>query len=275
MTKEIKNPYRYNLVIAALCVVGGLLLLALPFLVAPFKAYQFYFFFFAACLVVLGVVLAYLQFRRMKRFEAFMDSDEERLIWEYDEAHYQEFMGELKEIQKKASFKKYLMMMGLVVILSVILFFLSAPDQKYYALLFFIFFGLVITVFVLFVPNSYQVQAADKPYLSILTPAEAYFLGKHHYWDKARAKLKEYDNGHRTFLVLSINYETMTVNGKLFQEWNVLLPNSDEETINEAKKLEKQINKRTKRIEAAPPKGDIFERGFEKLMDRSNQEEKK
>lgn len=275
MTNEIKNPYRYNIALSVLTVVGALVLVIVPFIVEPLKSYEFYFFFFAAGLVVLAIVMGIMQNRRYKRFRAFLDNGEEKTTWNYDESYYNEFLGELKAIQKKASFKKYLMMMGLVAILSLVLFFLSAPNQKYYALMFFIFFGLVITVFVLVVPNTYQLRATDKPYLSILSPSEAYFLGKHHYWEKAKAKLKEYDNGHRTFLVLTVNYETMTVNGKLFQEWNILLPDSDEKTIEQAKKLEKQINKRTKRIEAAPPKGDIIERGFEKLMDRSNQEEKK
>jgi hypothetical protein len=83
-----------------------------------------------------------------------------------------------------------------------------------------------------------------KPYITIIGLDEAYIMGRFHKWTKARAKIKNYDNGSQTYKVLAINYEAMTRNGKMFQEWTAVIPDpKNQEMLLEAKRWVNRINK--------------------------------
>ena len=267
---DIQNPLKLNIILSLVASILGILVVFVPGMVADIGPYQFYCNYFGIILIAGGILFALFYFKRYKAFESFMKSDEEKICWEYDDALYESFIGELNAIQKKASKQNFFILLAIIVVLSVILFIMLGEESKMLAVAFGMFFAVTAVVFVLIAPNSFRLRATNKPYCSIIGVDQAYMMGRYHSWNRARAKVKEHDNGQHVYRVLAINYEAMTVNGKLFREWNALMPNENSETIQIAKGMANKINRRTKEFEGKGKKKDILERLFDKMLGRSD-----
>lgn len=125
-----------------------------------------------------GIIFALFYFKRYKAFENFIKSDAEKIRWEYDDALYESFIGELNAIQKKASKKKFFILLAIIIVLSVILFFLLSEESKMLAVAFGVFFAVTAVIFVLIAPNSFRLRATNKPYCSIISEDQAYMMGR-------------------------------------------------------------------------------------------------
>jgi hypothetical protein len=73
------------------------------------------------------------------------------------------------------------------------------------------------------------------------------------------------------YKVLAINYEALTRNGKLFQEWTAVVPKPDDkEMIAEAKKWVSQINKTARLHEKKmSERKSSSEKLFEKMLGKN------
>lgn len=265
--QEIKNPNQMNIILGIVGVVMGVLLIFVPGMLVDLGAYQFYCNYFGIAIIIFALGWIFYYARRSAQFKAFMASDQEKIQWNYDDALYRSFIGELLTIQKKSSRKRFLILWGVIIALSVALYFLLSPESRNFAFFFGGFFTLTAAIFVLVAPNAFRFRAAEKPYCSIIAVNEAYTMGRYHRWDRCRAKVKFHENGENEFHVLGLNYEGFTANGKLFREWSALFPNSEEGTLKEAREMASKINKATKVFESKPKK-DILERAFDKMLGR-------
>lgn len=274
MIQEIKNPYKSNYLLAGLAILGGVLLFFAPQFIPGIELYAFYCRFFGVALVITGIGIGIYYMNRVKALQAFLAKDEEKVIWEYHDAQYENFVGELRNIQKSASKKKFFILMAIILVLSIALYFFLSADVKLFALIFFIFFSVMTIFFVLIMPNIFQFKAAAKPYCAIISTTEAYMMGRYHSWKKVNAKVKEHDNGHEIFQVLAINYEGMTSNGKMFREWSTPLPDDSKETLAAAKSLAKKINKVGKENSKPENNKDMMERAFDKIMQHDDDDAK-
>ena len=271
---DIKNPYKMNIIIGVGAIIVGILLLLIPNMIPDVKAYEFYFIFFGIALIVFGCCYFYYYNKRSKKFRDFLNSDQEKLVWKYeDEDYYLSFVDELDSIQSKQIFKRVLLFAGIIVVLSIALYFTLEPTQRFIAILFALIFIGVIFVFTVLLPQGFKISAQRKPYYTIIAQNEAYIYGRYHSWDRCHVKLKYHEGETENYHVLGVNYEAFTANGRLFREWSALLPDSSDETIKEAKDMASKINQAT-RIYEAQQREDFMEKLFNKMMGRKSKEEK-
>lgn len=269
---EIKNPERQNFVLALIIAVLGAVIIFVPFFIETLASYQFYFTYVGVVVILFSIGYAAYYFWRYRQFEKFMAKNDDALIWEYDEAHYEGFIGELNQIQKNAEKQKIWILLGIELAISVLLFLMLEENSKWLGILFFVFFGSISVLFTLFFPQSFKYRALVKPYVTIINEDSAYIMGRFHKWTKAQAKIKNYDNGDKTYKVLAINYEALTRNGKLFQEWTAVIPNADDpKVMTDAKKCVSRINKYVRLTEKNfSQKKSYSERLFNRLIGKSD-----
>jgi hypothetical protein len=268
---KIKNPERQNFVLALIFAVLGAVIIFVPFFIVSMVSYQFYFTYVGVVVILFAIGYAVYYVWRYRQFEEFMTKTDDALIWEYDEAHYEGFIGELNQIQKNAEKQKIWILLGIELAISVLLFIMLEENSKWLGILFFVFFGSISLLFTLFFPQSFKYRALVKPYIAIIYEDSAYIMGRFHKWTKAQAKIKNYDNGDKVYKVLAINYEALTRNGKLFQEWTAVIPDSDDQKVmTDAKKWVSRINKCTRLNEKAlAGKKSFSERLFNRLVGKS------
>lgn len=277
--EEIKNPERQNITLALLASVLGIMVIIAPFVIKAVVAYQFYFVYFGIVIIVFGLWFAFYYYRRYKQFITLLEKKDEALYWAYEDEQYTGFIGELKKIQKNTSKKKVWILLGIELVISILLLILLSPEMKWMSALFFVFFGIISLLFTLVFPESFKFRAMVRPYVTIIHEDSAYIMGRFHKWKKAQAKIKDYDNGENVYKVLAINYESLTRNGKLFQEWTAVIPDPDKkEMIDTAKSWVNRINKRSREQEKAIKEGKSYlEQLFERMLGRhkENKEENK
>lgn len=274
---EIKNPEKQNIILSLIVAVLGVVIIFVPFVIKAVGIYQFYFSYAGVVIIVFSLGYALFFYRRYRQFEAFMEKKDEALVWEYDEAQYEGFIGELNEIQKNSEKKKIWILLGIELVISILLFIMLSEGLKWLGFVFFAFFATLSVLFTLILPQSFKYKALIKPYVTIIHEDSAYIMGRFHKWSKAQAKLKNYDNGEKMYKVLAINYEALTRNGRLFQEWTAVIPNPDDSSmIAEAKTWVGRINKFTRIHEKKmSERKSRSEQLFEKMVGKNKNENKK
>jgi uncharacterized membrane protein YidH (DUF202 family) len=274
---EIKNPEKQNIILSVIVAVLGVVIIFIPFVIKAVGIYQFYFTYAGVVIIVFSLGYAIFFYRRYLQFEAFMEKKDEALIWEYEEAQYEGFIGELNEIQKNSEKKKIWVLLAIELVISILLFIMLSEGMKWLGFVFFAFFATLSVLFTLILPQSFKYKALVKPYVTIIHEDSAYIMGRFHRWSKAQAKLKNYDNGEKMYKVLAINYEALTRNGKLFQEWTAVIPNPDDSRmIAEAKTWVGRINKFTRLHEKKmSERKSRSEQLFEKMIGKNKNENKK
>lgn len=274
---EIKNPEKQNIIFALIVAVLGVAIIFVPFVIKAVGIYQFYFTYAGVVIIAFSLGYALYFYRRYRQFEAFMEKKDEALIWEYEEAQYEGFIGELNQIQKNAEKKKIWILLGIELVISILLFIMLSEGMKWLGFVFFAFFATLSVLFTLILPQSFKYRALIKPYVTIIHEDSAYIMGRFHRWSKAQAKLKNYDNGEKIYKVLAINYEAVTRNGKLFQEWTAVIPNPDDSSmIAEAKTWVSRINKFTRLHEKKMSERKSWsEQTFEKMIGKNKNDNKK
>lgn len=268
---EIKNPEKQSIMLALIAAVLGIVIIFVPFIVKTMAIYQFYFTYAGVVMIVFSLGYAVFFYRRYRQFEVFLAKKDEALVWEYEEELYVGFIGELNQIQKNSEKKKVWILLGIVVVISVLLVIMMPQESKWVGILFFVFFGILTVLFTLVLPQSFKYRALVKPYVTIIQEDSAYIMGRFHKWTKAQAKLKNHDNGEKTYKVLAINYEALTRNGLLFQEWTAVIPNPDDKNmIAESKRWISRINKNTKEQEKIKSERKTYsERLFDRLVGKN------
>jgi uncharacterized membrane protein YidH (DUF202 family) len=274
---EIKNPEKQNIILSLIVAVLGIVIIFVPFVIKAVGIYQFYFTYAGVVIIVFSLGYAIFFYRRYLQFEAFMEKKDEALVWEYEEAQYEGFIGELNEIQKNSEKKKIWVLLAIELVISILLFIMLSEGMKWLGFVFFAFFATLSVLFTLILPQSFKYKALVKPYVTIIHEDSAYIMGRFHRWSKAQAKLKNYDNGEKMYKVLAINYEALTRNGKLFQEWTAVIPNPDDSRmIAEAKTWVSRINKFTRIHEKKmSERKSRSEQLFEKMIGKNKNENKK
>ncbi|PKM59695.1 MAG: hypothetical protein CVU99_12000 [Firmicutes bacterium HGW-Firmicutes-4] len=274
---EIKNPEKQNIILSLIVAVLGVVIIFVPFVIKAVGIYQFYFSYAGVVIIVFSLGYAIFFYRRYRQFEAFMEKKDEALIWEYDEVQYEGFIGELNEIQKNSEKKKIWILLGIELVISILLFIMLSEGTKWLGFVFFAFFATLSVLFTIILPQSFKYKALVKPYVTIIHEDSAYIMGRFHKWSKAQAKLKNYDNGEKMYKVLAINYEALTRNGKLFQEWTAVIPNPDDsKMIAEAKTWVSRINKFTRLHEKKmSERKSRTEQLFEKMIGKNKDQNKK
>ncbi|MGL4606295.1 MAG: hypothetical protein ACRCU3_02415 [Eubacteriaceae bacterium] len=267
----IRNPEKQKIVLSLLGSILGLMLIFVPNVITFVAAYHFYFVYFGIVIILFGLGFALFYYKRLKDFNRFLEQKDQFLIWEYEEEHYTNFIGELNQIQKNVSKKKVWTLLGIELVITVLLFVMLEPGYKWLSVVFLIFFGTVSLIFTLVMPQSFKYRAMIKPYVSIISVDSAYIMGRFHKWSKAKAKIKDHDNGAHVHKVLAINYEAMTRNGKLFQEWTALIPNpTNKDEMLEAKAWVNKINKRSREYEEEKRnRKSYLERLFYRMLGRN------
>ena len=277
---EIKNPEKQNIILSIIVAVLGVAIIFVPFVIKTVGIYQFYFTYAGVVIIVFSLGYAIFFYWRYRQFEDFMENKDDALIWEYDEAQYEGFIGELNEIQKNSEKKKIWILLGIELVISILLVMMLSEGMKWLGFVFFAFFGVLSVLFTIILPQSFKYKALVKPYVTIIHEDSAYIMGRFHRWTKARAKLKNYDNGEKMYKVLAINYEALTRNGKMFQEWTAVIPNPDDsKMIGEAKTWVSRINKFTriqekKMSERKSRSEQLFEKMIGKNKDQNTKLEK-
>ncbi|URN83529.1 hypothetical protein [Acetobacterium wieringae] len=274
---EIKNPEKQNIIIALIVAVLGIAIIFVPFVIKAVVSYQFYFTYVGVVIIVFSLGYAIFFYRRYRQFEAFMAKKDEALVWEYDEAQYEGFIGELNQIQKNSEKKKIWVLLGIELVISILLVIMLSEGSKWLGFVFFGFFATMSVLFTIVFPQSFKYRALVKPYVTIIHEDSAYIMGRFHKWTKAQAKLKNYDNGEKMYKVLAINYEALTRNGKLFQEWTAVIPNPDDsKMIADAKTWVGRINKFTRLHEKQmSERKSGSEKLFEKMLGKGKNDNKK
>ncbi len=274
---EIKNPEKQKVVLALIAAVLGVAIIFIPFVIKAVAAYQFYFSYAGVVIIGFSIAYAIYFYWRSRQFEAFMEKKDEALIWEYNEAQYEGFIGELNQLQKNAEKKKIWILLGIELVISILLFIMLSEGSKWLGILFFAFFATISIIFTIVFPQSFKYKALVKPYVTIIHEDSAYIMGRFHKWTKARAKLKNYDNGEKMYKVLAINYEALTRNGRLFQEWTAVIPNPDDsKMMAEAKSWVSRINKATRLHEQKMSETKSWsEQLFDKMVGKNKDQNKK
>lgn len=275
--QELKNPEKQNVILALMAAAIGVIVVLIPVVIKTMVPYQFYFGYFGILIIVFGLGYALFSYRRYKQFIAFLENKDESLFWEYNDEQYTAFVSELNKIQRADSKKKILLLVGIELVISIILFVLLSPEMKWFSVLIFVIVGGSSLISTLIFPERFKYKAMIRPHMTIIQKDSAYIMGRFHKWTKAQAKIKKINNGQKVYKVLSINYETLTLNGKLFQEWTAVIPDPDNKNMmNDAKKWVNRINKQVKEFEKAKKEkktysAQIFDRMMGKSQDKEQQ----
>ena len=274
---EIKNPEKQNIIFALIVAVLGVAIIFVPFVIKAVAIYQFYFTYAGVVIIVFSLGYTIYYYRRYHQFEAFIEKKDQALVWDYEEAQYEGFIGELNEIQKNAEKKKIWILLAIELVISILLFIMLSEGMKWLGFVFFAFFAILSVLFTMILPQRFKYRALVKPYVTIIHEDSAYIMGRFHRWTKAQAKLKNYDNGEKTYKVLAINYEALTGNGRLFQEWTAVIPNPDDsKMVAEAKTWASRINKVTRlREKEMSEKKSWSERTYDKMVGKNKNDNKK
>ncbi len=269
--EEIKNPLKQKINLTYIGVALGIVLILAPIFISSFKLYHFYFAYVGVVAIIFSIGFFIFYRKRSRQFLELMEKKEESLVWEYEDEQYLKFIGELNDLQRKANIKTVLIFMAIIIITSIALFIGLEEEIKYLSFVFFAVLTIAAFLFTIVFPESFKYRASIRPYLSIINSDSAYIMGRFHKWTKARAVIKNHDNGSQVYKVLAINYETFTRNGKLFQEWTAMIPNpKDKEMLAQAKRWVGRINKRSKELEDEKKlKKSWSERTFEKMMGKN------
>ncbi|HEY5555657.1 hypothetical protein [Acetobacterium sp.] len=273
--QELKNPEKQNIILALIAAAIGVIVVFIPFAIKILAPFQFYFGYFGILIIVFGLGYAIFSYRRYKQFIAFSENKDEALVWEYNDGQYTAFVSELTKIQRAGSKKKILLFLGIELVISIILFVFLSPEMKWFSVLLFIVVGGFSLISTLIFPERFKYKAMIKPYVTIIQTDSAYIMGRFHKWTKAQAKIKKISNGQKFYKVLAISYETMTFNGKLFQEWTAVIPDPDNKNMmNDAKKWVNRINKQSREFEKAKKEKKIYSaRIFDRMMGRNQDTE--
>ncbi|WKY47183.1 hypothetical protein Q5O24_12560 [Eubacteriaceae bacterium ES3] len=269
--EEIKNPLRTNIIAAIIGALAGVCLIVAPMIIEVFRIYQFYFAYFGIIIIIFAIGFFIFYQKRSQQFKKFLEQRDDLLNWEYDDDQYTGFIGELNAMQRAANKKRVWILLLIIVAVSVLLFFLLSDDMKWLSFIFFGFFMVSSLLFTIVFPESFKYKAMVKPYVTIISYDEAYIMGRFHKWTKAKAAIKNYDNGSQIYKVLAINYEAWTRNGKMFQEWTAVIPDpKNPEMLSEAKRWVNRINKASADYEnELKDKKGWWERQFDKLKKKS------
>jgi len=275
---EIKNPEKQNIMIALLVAVLGIVIILVPFVIESLASYSFYYIYIGVLVVLISLGYSVFYYKRYRQFDAFLEKKDTALVWEYDEVKYTAFVGELSKLQRNADKKKVWILLGLELIIAILMTLTFSGSMKWLGVLFFVFFGGTSLLFLLVFPQNFKARALLKPYITIINEDSAYIMGRFHKWSKAQAKIKNYNNGEDVYKVLAINYESLTRNGKLFQEWSAVIPEPDDkDMIAESKKWISRINKlsRIREKEKAEQKS-YSEQFYDRMMGKNkNKKEEK
>ncbi|MBC3887074.1 hypothetical protein GH810_01930 [Acetobacterium paludosum] len=268
---EIKNPEKQNVLISLIVAVLGIVIILVPFVIASLASYSFYFIYFGVLVILVAIGYSVFYYRRYRQFNAFLEKKDESLVWEYDEAKYRAFVGELSKLQRNADKKKVWILLGLELIIAILMTVTFSGSMRWLGVLFFVFFGGTSLLFLLVFPQSFKARALLKPYVTIINEDSAYIMGRFHKWSKAQAKIKKYNNGDDVYKVLAINYESLTRNGKLFQEWSAVIPEPDDkDVIAESKKWISRINKLSRiREKEKAEKKSYSEQFYDRMMGKN------
>jgi len=262
---EIKNPEKQNIVLSLMAAVLGIIVIAVPFIFASMAVYNFYFIYCGAIVVIIALGYGYSFYRRYREFNAFLEKQDQALVWEYDEAQYTSFIGEMNSIQKTSDKKQVWILLGIELIIAILLALTFDGVMKLWGVAFFVVFGAGSLLFTLVLPHSYETRALVKPYVTIINEDSAYIMGHFHKWMKAEAKIKKTENGEKVYKVLAINYEKFTRNGRMYEEWSALIPDSnDTEILAEAKRQAGRINKLSRQREKEGAEINTFQKWFGK-----------
>lgn len=262
---EIKNPEKQNMILALVAAVLGIIVIAIPFFIASMAIYQFYFIYCGVIAVIIALGYCYSFYRRYREFNALLEKQSEALVWQYDEAQYTAFIGEMNTIQKASDKKQVWMLLGIELIIAVLLVLTFDGLMKLWGVAFFVVFGGGSLLFTLVLPHSYEMRARKKPYVTIISEDSAYIMGHFHKWMKAEVRIKKMNDGENVYKVLAINYEKATRNGKMFEEWSALIPDpNDKEMLAEAKRQAGRINKLSRQREKEGAGINTFQKWFGK-----------
>ncbi|PKM52963.1 MAG: hypothetical protein CVV00_14725, partial [Firmicutes bacterium HGW-Firmicutes-5] len=149
---EIKNPEKQNIILSVIVAVLGVVIIFIPFVIKAVGIYQFYFTYAGVVIIVFSLGYAIFFYRRYLQFEAFMEKKDEALIWEYEEAQYEGFIGELNEIQKNSEKKKIWVLLAIELVISILLFIMLSEGMKWLGFVFFAFFATLSVLFTLILP---------------------------------------------------------------------------------------------------------------------------
>lgn len=98
--------------------------------------YQFYFTYAGVVIIVFSLGYTIYYYRRYHQFEAFIEKKDQALVWEYEEAQYEGFIGELNEIQKNAEKKKIWILLAIELVISILLFIMLSEGMKWLGFVF-------------------------------------------------------------------------------------------------------------------------------------------
>ena len=266
--EEIKNPLKQKIALTYIGVALGIGFILAPMVVASFKLYQFYFSYVGVVIIIFAIGFFIFFTKRSRQFLELMEKREESLVWQHDEDKYLGFVGVLSDLQRKSNIKTILVFMAIITITSIALFMGLDEGIKYYSFIFFAILTVTSILFTIVFPESFKYRANVKPYVTIINNDSAYIMGRFHKWTKARAVIKNHDNGSQIYKVLAINYETFTRNGKMFQEWTAMIPEpKNKEMMAQAKRWVGRINKCSRdREEERKLKKTWSEKLFDKMM---------
>ena len=149
---EIKNPEKQNIVLALIAAILGIIVIAVPFVFASMAVYNFYFIYCGAIVVIIALGYGYSFYRRYREFNAFLEKQDQALVWEYDEAQYTSFIGEMNSIQKTSDKKQVWMLLGIELIIAVLLVLTFDGVMKLWGVAFFVIFGAGSLLFTLVLP---------------------------------------------------------------------------------------------------------------------------
>jgi signal transduction histidine kinase len=272
--EELKNPLKINMTASLIGALAGVCLILVPMLITAISLYQFYFVYFGIIVIIFALGMFMFYRKRSRQFTEFIARKDQLLNWEYEEVQYTEFIGELNQLQRASNKKRIGILLLIIVAVSVVLFFLLSDDVRWLSVVFFGFFAVTSLLVTIVLPESFKYRAMIKPYITIIGQDEAYIMGRFHKWTKARAKIKNYDNGSQIYKVLAINYEAITRNGKMFQEWTAVIPDpKNQEMLLEAKRWVNRINKLSDENEAQKKEQKSWlERQFQKMTGKSKKD---
>jgi len=245
LLKNIKNPELPMVVLGGAVALIGALLFITPFVIAQFGAYGFYFKYFGGIFLVIGLFMIYHYGKKFKAFNRLLTSDEEKLLWFYDDARYESYVGHIQKAGIQGNKQKLIILLIVTIAMLIMMFFMLPKDEKLMVYLFAIGMFGISTTFIYILPILEVKRIKNKPYCTIMTMDEAFCMGTYHQWKECKAKIKEGLVPGMT--VLAFTYEGMTVNGKMTREWHALLPSEDQDTLEEARQMTLLINRKRKR----------------------------
>ncbi len=263
---EVPNPFKANFLYCICGIVAGALVALIP-LFMPELQDVYIMGWLGLGTAATSLIYLFVFRKRSNRFKSYMAQEHHRIVWKYPDSVYELYVKDMDKLVTRPTTLQAVLVLGSIVVIAGLMAFASPEGSRWLIIPIALILLMISCVFMFISPKYFLANAHKKPFVSVVDVHQALILGRYHNWKKASAAIRKFPADFQIQgLALSIDYEVMSLGGKMNYEWSALLPDQSQETIEEVQRVVRAINNYSKEREAwLKRNGDWMTRMFKRM----------